>query len=108
MSRFKKLITGEITPWVSKEDLLKIQSQLDEIVNKLETHESKLGVLKNNQHFISQTTDSNVEAIECVSNSLNAMTEKASSTKHTIIAISSWASFFVVIGFATYLIASYM
>ena len=108
MSRFKKLITGEITPWVSKEDLSKVQIQLDKLVEQLDTHELKLDVLKNNQRCISQTTDLSAEAVEDISNNLSLIINKTLSIKHTVIAISSWALFFVTIGLTVYVIVSYL
>ena len=51
MTRFKDFMTGEAVPWVSKKDLSRIQAQINKISDQLDTHESKLDVLKNNQSY---------------------------------------------------------
>tara|TARA_Y100001963_G_scaffold140281_1_gene207128 strand:- start:18 stop:344 length:327 start_codon:yes stop_codon:yes gene_type:complete len=108
MTRFKDFMTGEAVPWVSKKDLSRIQAQINKISDQLDTHESKLDVLKNNQSYISQNVDLNAETIEKISNELNQMIDKSLSVKQTIIAVSTWSAFFTAISFATYMIVTYL
>ena len=106
--KLQKLIGDYVPALISRSDAEKINKVLDDISDRLEVCELKIEALKNNQVNLSSEVVSNLNTVGEVSRDLNNFLDTVDSTKSSFIAISTWASFFTVVGAVTYLLADYI